>query len=98
LSTTQVTAATAAIRGRFSTDFPDLKSRGSSPLKATHWRVQHVGQHRQFAKGVVSAGKVENGNLGLQVIAAQSGGLVLNTSNDIASLIANPQRSPKTGQ
>jgi len=46
-------------------------------------------EYESFLKGVVSASKIENGNLGLQVIAAQSGGLVLNTSNDIASLIAN---------
>jgi hypothetical protein len=41
-----------------------------------------------FLKGVGSAHKVQNGNLALQVLAAQSGGQVLNTSNDIADSIA----------
>jgi VWFA-related protein len=44
--------------------------------------------YENFLKGVVSANKVDNGNLGLQVIATQSGGLVLNKSSDVASLIA----------
>jgi VWFA-related protein len=44
--------------------------------------------YENFLKGVVSANKVDNGNLGLQVIATQSGGLVLNRSSDVASLIA----------
>jgi len=42
-----------------------------------------------FLKGVESASKVQNGNLGLQVLAAQSGGRVLNSTNDIASSIAS---------
>jgi VWFA-related protein len=41
-----------------------------------------------FVKGVSSAGKVEGGNLALQVLAAQSGGRVLNSSNDLESLFA----------
>jgi VWFA-related protein len=45
--------------------------------------------YENFLKGVVSPSKIENGDLGLQVIAAQSGGLVLNRNNDIASLIAS---------
>jgi len=45
--------------------------------------------YESFLKGVDSANNVQNGNLALQVLAAQSGGLVLNSSNDIASLIAN---------
>lgn len=40
-----------------------------------------------FLKGVGSANKVENGNLALQVFAVQSGGLVLRSSNDIATMI-----------
>jgi hypothetical protein len=42
-----------------------------------------------FLKGGNSANDVQNGNLALQVLAVQSGGLVLNSSNDIASLIAS---------
>jgi VWFA-related protein len=45
--------------------------------------------YENFLKGVVSPGKVQNGNLGLQVIATQSGGRVLNADNDIATLIAS---------
>jgi VWFA-related protein len=45
--------------------------------------------YESFLKGVVSPSKVENGNLGLQVIATQSGGRVLNSNNDIAALIAS---------
>ena len=44
--------------------------------------------YESFLKGVPSAGKVDNGNLGLQVLAVQTGGRVLNSSNDIARLIA----------
>jgi VWFA-related protein len=44
--------------------------------------------YQSFLKGVPSANRVQNGNLGLQVLAAQSGGRVLNSSNDIANSIA----------
>jgi|CZKR01.1.fsa_nt_gi VWFA-related protein len=44
--------------------------------------------YESFLKGVGSANKVQNGNLALQVLAAQSGGQVLNSNNDIAKLIA----------
>ena len=44
--------------------------------------------YENFLKGVVSANKVESGDVGLQVIATQSGGQVLNKSNDIAGSIA----------
>jgi hypothetical protein len=42
----------------------------------------------QFSKGVKGARQVQIGNLGLQVLAVQSGGLVLNSSNDVAGEIA----------
>jgi VWFA-related protein len=45
--------------------------------------------YKEFLKGVPSANKVENGNLALQVLAAQSGGRVLNSSNDITKLLAS---------
>ena len=38
--------------------------------------------------GVRSSNYVQNGNLGLQVLAVQSGGLVLNSNNDIVASIA----------
>jgi VWFA-related protein len=44
--------------------------------------------YENFLKGVGSADKVQNGNLGLQVLAVQSGGRVLNASNDVADSIA----------
>jgi VWFA-related protein len=44
--------------------------------------------YENFLKGVPSVNKVESGDVGLQVIATQSGGQVLNRSNDIAGSIA----------
>lgn len=45
--------------------------------------------YKEFLKGVPSAKKVQNGNLALQVLATQSGGRVLNSSNDVAGLLAS---------
>ena len=45
--------------------------------------------YENFLKGVSSANRVQNGNLALQVLAAQSGGRVLTSSNDIAKLITS---------
>jgi VWFA-related protein len=42
-----------------------------------------------FLKGVRSADKVQSGNLGLQVLATQSGGRVLISGNDMANSMAN---------
>jgi len=44
--------------------------------------------YETFLEGVRSANRVQNGNVGLQVLAAQSGGRVLNSTNDIASAVA----------
>ncbi len=44
--------------------------------------------YKAFLKGVRKPSQVQFGNLGLQVLATQSGGLVLNSSNDIAEEIA----------
>jgi len=52
---------------------------GGSPLKT---------YYKDFVKGVTTAKDVRVGNLGLQVLAYQSGGLVLNGSNDLAGEIA----------
>lgn len=43
--------------------------------------------YESFVKGVSSDRGVQSGNLALQVLSIQSGGLVLNASNDIASRI-----------
>lgn len=44
--------------------------------------------YETFLKGVTSANKVDNGDLALQVLAVQSGGRVMNSSNDVPALIA----------
>jgi VWFA-related protein len=53
---------------------------------------ESVGQesyYENFLKGVGSAEKTENPDLALQVLAVQTGGRVLNLSNDLADSIAN---------
>ncbi|HUP04920.1 MAG TPA: VWA domain-containing protein [Bryobacteraceae bacterium] len=40
--------------------------------------------YKQFEKGVKSAGQTQVGSLGLQILSDQTGGRVLNSSNDIA--------------
>jgi VWFA-related protein len=45
--------------------------------------------YESFLKGVPSSSKVLPGNLALQVLAAQTGGKVLNSNNDLTKLIAN---------
>jgi len=44
--------------------------------------------YKEFLKGAKSPKQVQLGNLALQVFAVQSGGLVLNSSNDVAAEIA----------
>ena len=44
--------------------------------------------YKQFVKGVKKAGQAVNGNLALQVLATQSGGRVLNSSNDLTGEMA----------
>jgi VWFA-related protein len=45
--------------------------------------------YQEFLKGVTSPSKLTLGNLGLQVLAVQTGGRVLNSSNDLTTEIAN---------
>jgi hypothetical protein len=45
-------------------------------------------RYREFLKGVKVARQAQMAHLGLQVLAEQSGGRVLNTSNDLAAEIA----------
>ena len=45
--------------------------------------------YKDFLKGVGSAKRAVPADLGLQVLAAQSGGLVLNSSNDLTASIAD---------
>jgi VWFA-related protein len=44
--------------------------------------------YESFLKGVTAYNKVQNGNLALQVLAAQSGGRVMNANNDVTKEIA----------
>ncbi|MDE3104212.1 MAG: VWA domain-containing protein [Acidobacteriota bacterium] len=43
--------------------------------------------YEEFTKGIASPRDMQFGNLGLQVLATQSGGRVLNSDNDVAKLI-----------
>jgi VWFA-related protein len=45
-------------------------------------------EYMQFSKAVRKAGQAQRGHLALQVLASQSGGRVLNSSNDVAGEIA----------
>jgi VWFA-related protein len=47
-----------------------------------------IGYYQEFLKGVTSPSKLNLGNLGLQVLAVQTGGRVLNASNDLTAEIA----------
>jgi VWFA-related protein len=48
--------------------------------------------YEEFLKGLKKPGDAQAGNLALQVLATQSGGEVLQSSNDIAALIARATR------
>jgi VWFA-related protein len=48
-----------------------------------------ISYYEEFLKGVASADRVLPGDLGLQVLAVQSGGRVFNGSNDLTAAIAN---------
>lgn len=56
------------------------------PLGATE-SLSRISYYKDFLKGVSKPSQVQVGNLGLQVLAIQSGGLALNFSNDVASLL-----------
>jgi VWFA-related protein len=45
-------------------------------------------EYKQYLKGVKRVGQAQMGDVALQVLAAQSGGRVLNSSNDVAGEIA----------
>lgn len=57
-----------------------------NPLGASEPTI-NVYYYQEFLKGVARPSQVSVGNLALQVLAAQSGGLVLNSSNDITALL-----------
>lgn len=49
--------------------------------------LSSVSYYKDFLKGVSKPSQVSIGNLGLQVLAVQSGGLALNFNNNVASLL-----------
>ena len=57
-----------------------------NPLGAAE-NTLNIFYYKQFLKGVTRPSQVAGGNLGLQVLAVQSGGLVLNSSNDVSALL-----------
>lgn len=57
-----------------------------NPLGATENSLRTF-YYEQFVKGVTKPYQVNVGNLSLQVLAVQSGGLVLNSSNDISAML-----------
>ena len=59
------------------------------PLGLADAGGMRVSYYQEFLKGVTSPSRLEPGDLGLQVLAVQSGGQVLNSSNDLTTAIAN---------
>jgi len=57
-------------------------------LRGPTERLDEALYFQGFLKGVASAGEVQPANRSLQVLAIQSGGLVLNASSDLAASIA----------
>jgi VWFA-related protein len=49
--------------------------------------ISRASYYKSFLKGVSKPGQVDPGDLGLQVLATQTGGLVLNSNNDIAAML-----------
>ena len=49
--------------------------------------VSRASFYQEFVKGVSKPSQIEAGDLGLPVIATQSGGLALNFNNDVAALL-----------
>jgi VWFA-related protein len=60
-----------------------------NPLGVAEASSFQASYYESFLKGVSSADKVQSGNLGLQVLATQSGGRVLTSNNDMANSIAS---------
>lgn len=58
-----------------------------NPLGAEDAGAIQAFYYKEFLKPITAARNVQFGNLALQVLATQSGGLVLNASNDIKGLI-----------
>jgi VWFA-related protein len=59
---------------------------GVDPLGATESELR-ANYYEEFVKGVKEPSQVVPGNLALQVIATQSGGLALDFNNDVAAML-----------
>jgi VWFA-related protein len=57
----------------------DPRGAGESPLAGSYYE--------DYVKGITKPNQAEFGNMALQVIAVQSGGLAFNSSNDIAGML-----------
>jgi VWFA-related protein len=57
-----------------------------NPLGAAE-STQNIFYYEEFLKGISKSSQVSDGNLALQVLATQTGGLVLNSSNDVTALL-----------
>lgn len=66
----------------------DITLSSIDPLGTNDAGSFRTSYYEQFVKGLKKPSQAQLGNLGLQVLAAQSGGRVLNSSNDIAGEIA----------
>jgi VWFA-related protein len=64
----------------------DLTVYDVNPVGVTE-SVERADYYESFLKGVTKPNQVQFGNLGLQVIAVQSGGLALEGSSDVAGMI-----------
>lgn len=58
------------------------------PLGLADSGTTRITYYEEFLKGVTAPSKTQPANLSLQVLAVQSGGRVLNSTNDLASAIA----------
>jgi VWFA-related protein len=76
----EVTALSAALRQARITLYSIDPLGSTESLMRTHF-------YMEFLKGVTKPSKVDPGDLALQVLATQSGGLVLNANNDITGLL-----------
>jgi|SRR5580704_14044990 VWFA-related protein len=66
-------------RGRITLYSIDPLGAGDAAVRTLYWK--------DYVKGISKPSQVEAGNLALEVLATQSGGLVLNDNNDVAALV-----------
>jgi VWFA-related protein len=58
-----------------------------NPAVGASESLSRLAYYKEFLKGVSKPSQVNLGNLALQVLAVQSGGLALNSSNDLAAVV-----------